>query len=103
MNPQSQAEALDYLAANVAEIVDLATLAGISGLSRSHLIRAFKQEMGLTPHAFLVDRRVRLARKLLLGGDATVSVAAAAGFADQAHMTRAFKARIGITPAASRE
>jgi AraC-like DNA-binding protein len=27
-----------------------------------------------------------------------VSVAAAAGFADQAHMTRAFKARIGITP-----
>jgi len=91
-------EARDYLAANVTENVDLATLAGISGLSRSHLIRAFKLEMGLTPHAFLVDRRVRLARKLLLGGDAPVSVAAAAGFADQAHMTRAFKARIGTTP-----
>ena len=91
-------QARDYLAANVSENVDLATLAGISGLSRSHLIRAFKQEMGLTPHAFLVDRRIRLARKLLLGGDAPVSVAAASGFADQAHMTRAFKARIGVTP-----
>lgn len=90
--------ARDYLAANVTENVDLATLAGISGLSRSHLIRAFKQEIGLTPHAFLVDRRVRLARQLLLSGGMPVSVAAAAGFADQAHMTRAFKARIGITP-----
>ena len=90
--------ARDYLAANVTENVDLATLAGISGLSRSHLIRAFKQEVGLTPHAFLVDRRIRLARNLLLGGDAPVNVAAAAGFADQAHLTRAFKARIGITP-----
>ena len=91
-------QARDYLAANVTENVDLVTLAGVSGLSRSHLIRAFKHEIGLTPHAFLVDRRVRLARKLLLSGDAPVSVAAAAGFADQAHMTRAFKARIGVTP-----
>ncbi len=90
--------ARDYLAAHVTENVDLATLAGISGLSRSHLIRSFKQEIGLTPHAFLIDRRVRLARTLLLGGDAPVSVAADAGFADQAHMTRAFKARIGVTP-----
>jgi AraC-like DNA-binding protein len=82
-------------AAHVTENIDLATLAG---LSRSHLNRAFKQEMGLTPHAFLVERRVRLARKLLLRGEAPVSVVAAAGFADQAHMTRAFKVRIGITP-----
>jgi AraC-like DNA-binding protein len=90
--------AKDYLAANVCQNVDLATLAGIAGLSRTYLIRAFKKETGLPPHAFLIDRRVRLARKLLLDGEAPVTVAAAAGFADQAHMTRAFKARIGTTP-----
>lgn len=90
--------AKDYLAANVTENVDLMTLAAHSGLSRAHLIRAFKRDTGLTPHAFLIDRRVRLARQLLLGGDAPVDVAAASGFADQAHMTRAFKARIGTTP-----
>jgi AraC-like DNA-binding protein len=88
----------DYLAANVTENVDLATLAELSGLSRSHLIRAFKRETGLTPHAFLIDRRVRLARKLLREGITPVNVAASTGFADQAHMTRAFKARIGTTP-----
>lgn len=90
--------AREYLAANVTENVDLATLAGVSGLSRSHLIRAFKRDTGLTPHAFLVDRRVRLARQLLLGGDTPISAAATVGFADQAHMTRAFKARVGVTP-----
>ncbi|MFP3920883.1 MAG: AraC family transcriptional regulator [Dichotomicrobium sp.] len=94
------ARAKDYLEANLAENVDLATLAGIAGLSRSHFVRAFKQENGLTPHAFLIDRRVRLARKRLLGGEPPVAVAAAVGFADQAHMTRAFKARIGVTPGA---
>jgi AraC-like DNA-binding protein len=92
------ARARDYLAANLTENVDLQTLAGVAGLSRAHLIRAFKAETGLTPHAFMIDRRVRLARKMLLSGGAPVEVAAASGFADQAHMTRAFKARIGTTP-----
>ena len=90
--------AKDYLMANLAENVDLVTLANVARLSRSHLIRAFKHETGLTPHAFVIDQRVRLARKLLLGGNLPVTVAHAAGFADQAHMTRAFKARIGVTP-----
>ena len=90
--------ARDYLTANLTENVDLETLAGVAGFSRAHLIRAFKAETGLTPHAFMIDRRVRLARRMLLSGRAPVEVAAASGFADQAHMTRAFKARIGTTP-----
>ena len=90
--------AKEYLAADVSRNVDLATLAGIAGLSRTHLIRAFKKETGMPPHAFLIDRRVRLARKLLLNGEAPATVALVTGFADQAHMTRAFKARIGTTP-----
>ncbi len=90
--------AKEYLAGNVSQNVDLATLAGIAGLSRTHLIRAFKKQTGLPPHAFLIDCRVRLARKLLLDGEAPATVALATGFADQAHMTRAFKARIGTTP-----
>jgi AraC-like DNA-binding protein len=92
------ARARDYLTANLTENVDLETLAGVARLSRAHLIRAFKAETGLTPHAFMIDRRVRLARRMLLSGRALVEVAVASGFADQAHMTRAFKVRIGTTP-----
>ena len=69
---------------------------------RSSLIRASRQETGLTPHAFLTDRRVRAAVRQLSAGDAPVDVAMACGFCDQSHLNRAFKARIGVPPGAFR-
>ncbi|MCW1843829.1 AraC family transcriptional regulator [Prosthecomicrobium hirschii] len=80
----------------------LADLAAIAGLTPHRLIRAFRRETGLTPHAYLVDRRVAAARDRLRGGERPAEVAAATGFADQAHLTRAFKARMGVTPGAYR-
>lgn len=90
--------ACDHLEAHYAEDVDLATLANVAGLGRTQLIQAFRRETGLTPHAWLTDRRVRAARALLRQGESAASAAAATGFFDQAHLTRAFKARIGVTP-----
>ena len=80
----------------------LTELAQIARLSTYHLIRAFRAEIGLTPHAYLVDVRVRRARDLLRVGQAPAEVALGVGFADQAHLTRAFKSRIGVTPGAYR-
>ncbi|AMJ60626.1 AraC family transcriptional regulator [Bosea sp. PAMC 26642] len=80
------------------EDLSLAELSRLTGLPRHHLIRAFRAETGLTPHAFLVDVRVRRARDRLRLGEAPGDVAAATGFCDQAHLTRAFKARYGVTP-----
>ncbi len=88
----------DYLEAHLGEDVDLATLADVAGMSRFHLIRAFRRETGLTPLAWLTDRRVREARAMLAKGHAPGAAAAACGFADQSHLTRAFKARVGVTP-----
>lgn len=84
------------------EDLSLAEIGAAVGLPRHHLIRAFRVETGLTPHAFLVDVRVRRARDRLRRGEAPVAVAAATGFSDQAHLTRAFKARLGVTPGAFR-
>lgn len=80
------------------EDLALADLAKVAGLPRHHLIRAFRRETGLTPHAWLIDVRVRRARERLRRGEAPGEVAAATGFCDQAHLTRAFKARYGVTP-----
>ena len=85
-----------------AESLLLTELAHIARLSTYHLIRAFRAEIGLTPHAYLVDVRVRRARELLRLGLAPAAVALHVGFADQAHLTRAFKARIGVAPGAYR-
>lgn len=80
------------------EDLSLAELGAATKLPRHHLIRAFRRETGLTPHAYLVDVRVRRARDRLRRGEAPSAVAAATGFSDQAHLTRAFKARFGVTP-----
>jgi AraC-like DNA-binding protein len=78
--------------------VSLAELAALSGVSRFQLLRGFAREIGITPHAYLVQRRVLLARRFLADGQTPVQAAAGAGFADQSHMTRAFVRQLGITP-----
>ncbi len=94
--------ARDYLDSHLSEDVELAAVARVAGLSRSHFIRAFRQETGLTPHAYLMDRRFRTASRLLGRGGAPSDVAAACGFFDQSHLNRAFKARMAVTPGAYR-
>lgn len=88
----------EYLDAHLAEEAELAALSRMAGLSRSHFIRAFRRETGLTPHAYLTDRRFRAARRLLEKGEAPGDVATACGFFDQSHLNRVFKARMGVTP-----
>jgi len=77
----------------------LAELAAPTGVSRFQLLRGFAREIGTTPHAYLVQRRVLLARRLLAAGQTPAQAATQAGFADQSHLTRAFVRQLGITPA----
>jgi AraC-like DNA-binding protein len=77
----------------------LAELAELTGVSRFQLLRGFAREIGITPHAYLVQRRVCLAQRLLAAGQTPAQVATQAGFADQSHLTRAFVRQLGITPA----
>lgn len=79
--------------------VPLAELATVAGLSRFELVRRFRAQVGLPPHAFQVDLRIHNARARLARGDTPVEVALACGFADQAHLTRTFRRHVGITPA----
>lgn len=78
----------------------LADLADASGLSRFQLLRGFARATGLTPHAYILQQRINLARRLIAGGTGLADAAAASGFADQSHMTRAFTSRYGVTPRA---
>lgn len=83
-----------------AAALTLQDLASECGLSRFQVLRGFAAATGFTPHAYLVQRRVDLARRLISQGVRLSEAAAASGFADQSHMTRAFTARYGLTPGA---
>ncbi|QGZ39365.1 transcriptional regulator, AraC family [Pseudoduganella flava] len=81
----------------------LADLAAACGIDRFQLVRAFARATGLTPHAYLMQRRVDMACALLGRGMPLADAALASGFADQSHMTRVFTARYGITPGQYRQ
>lgn len=78
----------------------IARLAELSGVNHYQTIRMFARVTGLTPHAYLVQRRVDLARGLIREGSGLANAAMAAGFSDQSHLTRAFATRFGYTPGA---
>ncbi|RFZ88644.1 AraC family transcriptional regulator [Shinella sp. WSJ-2] len=83
-----------------AATITLEDLAEESGLGRFRLVRDFARVTGLTPHAYLIQRRTELARRLIAAGTPLAEAAAQAGFADQSHMTRNFTRRYGYTPGA---
>lgn len=83
--------------------ITLADLAAEAGLSRFQLVRNFAKSVGLTPHAYIVQRRIDLARRLIGEGMPLAEAAFAAGFADQSHMTRIFVSKYGLSPGAYAE
>lgn len=78
----------------------LADLAAMAGLSRYQTLRGFARMTGLTPHAYVLQRRLDAARCLIRNGCALADAAVEAGFSDQSHMNRIFMARHGFTPGA---
>lgn len=64
-----------------------------------HLVRSFTRQFGLSPHAYVIGRRIDAARRLMLRGAVPADVATAVGFYDQAHFTRHFKRHTATTPA----
>ncbi|MTV37675.1 AraC family transcriptional regulator [Duganella radicis] len=92
------ARAADYIADNCTLAVTLDDICAASDLSASYLIRAFRKRYGMTPHVYLLNRRIQLARGLLRKGGAIADVALQTGFADQAHFQRIFKQFAAATP-----
>ena len=58
--------------------------------------------MSVTPHEYLIRRRVELTMSLLSRTDMPLSeIALAAGFVDQSHCARRFRQRVGMSRAAT--
>jgi transcriptional regulator of acetoin/glycerol metabolism/AraC-like DNA-binding protein len=97
--PAAMRRVHEYIEAHLSDSIELAEFAAIAGLSVFHFARAFKQSAGVTPHYYLVRRRVERARELLAGTDHSLSeIAFATGFSDQSHLSRHFRQMTGTSP-----
>jgi transcriptional regulator GlxA family with amidase domain len=86
------------LDAELGREVSLDELAGVARLSRFHLVRAFRDEVGVPPHRYHLLRRIARAQVLLAAGKPPAIVALELGFADQSHFTRYFRKTLRIAP-----
>ena len=103
IRPHALARVLKLIEARVHEPLLVEDLAREACLSPFHFARMFKQSTGRSPHAYLVARRVEIARKLLESTDLPIrEVSKRAGFSTHAHFCSVFRGAAGLTPAAYR-
>ncbi|HLZ82741.1 MAG TPA: AraC family transcriptional regulator [Caulobacteraceae bacterium] len=94
---------LRYVESNIGERLRIAELAAIVRLSEHYFARALKNTVGTPPHAYVTERRIRNARRLILETDLPLSqVALEVGLVDQPHLSRLFRRFFGGTPSACR-
>jgi len=98
--PQGKLRAVvEYVEEHLGAGLTLEQLAAAAHLSVYHFARQFKAATGLSPHQYVIVRRVERARQHLQGGDLSLAeVAARAGFSDQSQFTHHFKRVVGVTP-----
>jgi len=101
--PEPLRRALALLEARHVEGVAVPELAAAAGWSVTHFHAAFKRHLGIGPHRWLMQRRLRAARDLLAATAQPVAdIAVACGFADAPAFCRAFGREYGIAPGAWR-
>jgi AraC family transcriptional regulator len=90
---------LDYIETKLSEAITLAELAAKMKLPVLTFLRGFSSTLGMTPHAYIVERRLQHARRLLLAENESIAqVAADCGFSHQSHFGKHFRRAFGMTP-----
>jgi AraC family transcriptional regulator len=97
--PWQGKRAAEMMRENLNEKIHLSDMAGECGLSVSHFTRAFRKSFGMSPHRWLLERRIDRAKALLAtSGLPIADIALQSGFCDQAAFTRAFGRIVGDSP-----
>lgn len=92
-----------YIDTHLERRISLKNLSTVAKLSPAHFCRAFKKSVLVTPHEFVVRRRIERAEMLMLTTETPLSeIAVSCGLADQAHFCKTFRRLRGKTPAAWR-
>lgn len=89
-----------FVEANLERTIHLTDLAGRAALSLHHFARAFKRSAGMTPRAFVEERRIERAKQLIHESQHSLAdIAIECGFGTQSRLTTMFRRRTGFTPA----
>lgn len=92
-----------HVEANISGRLSNCELATVAQISTSHFNRTFRQTVGVSPHGYVIRRRVAAAQALIAEAKHPLAeVAIMCGTADQAHLNRLFAKHCGVSPGAWR-
>lgn len=104
LDPRRLQRVLDYIEASLKADIRLDDLAAQACLSPFHFSRLFREATGLSPHRYVIDRRIQAARQELARNNLSlVEIALEFGFGSQANFTRVFRKATSLTPGQYRE
>ncbi|MFL5692283.1 MAG: helix-turn-helix domain-containing protein [Ktedonobacteraceae bacterium] len=88
-----------FIEEHLSEDLGLVELASEVGLSPSHFASLFRKTTGLSPHHYVIQRRLKQAQQLLKSTRLSIGeIATAVGFYDQSHLVRHMRRAMGVTP-----
>lgn len=90
---------VQHIDAHLQGRVTLGDMAAVAGLTRMHFAAQFRRATGMSPHGYLLQRRIERAKALLCDSRRPlVDIALSVGFGTQPHFTTVFKRFAGQTP-----
>ncbi len=96
-------EAVASIRENYAGLYGVEELSSSLGVSKSHLVRTFKEQVGIPPGQYLTQIRIEAAKQLLCRPEYSLEVVASlCGFSGANYLCRVFRQHTGMTPAAYR-
>jgi AraC family transcriptional regulator len=92
-------QAIDYIHTYLDRDLSLSELASIVNISPTYFASLFKRAMGISPHQYVIQQRVKQAKLMLSKTDLAIAdIAQQVGFSSQSHLTQQFKRFTGMTP-----
>ena len=93
----------DYINDCLTQTIKVQDMAKLLGISRFHFSRLFKQTTGISPHQYVMQQRIELAKQLLKQDLTIADIALECGFNSHSHLGKYFRAITGMTPKAYRQ